>query len=151
MRRSRSPSNEVVRIWPAGGCTVTCAAISSGRNFPDRLSQNSQIPLASAEPRERATVKRNRVEYSCRLATICRALHTSSTPSALVVQWGGLRPKGPGEPRRGPRGLKAVTDIQGITLREPRCHYPSSPYTDLTTGTHSPILIGKNSVLTRIP
>jgi len=39
----------------------------------------------------------------------------------------GLRPKGPRGPRRSLRGLKAVTDIQGITLRKPPCHYPSEP------------------------
>src|SRR5260370_630216 len=36
-----------VRIWPSSGYILICAATSSGRNFPDRSSQNSQIPLAS--------------------------------------------------------------------------------------------------------
>jgi len=56
----------------------------------------------------------------------------------------GFRPK----PRRAqrPPGPQAVTDIQGITLRKPPCHYAGSPYVSLTARTYSPILIQKNSV-----
>jgi hypothetical protein len=41
------------------------------------------------------------------------------------------------------QGLKAITDIQGITLRKPPYHYASSPYAGLTARAHSPILMQK--------
>jgi hypothetical protein len=38
---------------------------------------------------------------------------------------------------------KAITDIQGITLRKPPYHYASSPYAGLTARAHSLILMQK--------
>src|SRR6476620_9088566 len=43
----------------------------------------------------------------------------------------------------GAYSCKAITDIQGITLRKPPYHYASSPYAGLTARAHSLILMQK--------
>jgi hypothetical protein len=57
MRRSRTPSNAVVRIWPSGGCAFACAAISLHRKYTQsspRAVEGEHDACGRARPGHRA-------------------------------------------------------------------------------------------------
>src|SRR6266436_2351951 len=108
MRRFRTPSNGV-RIWPSSGYTLICAATSSGRNFPDRSSQNSQIPLAShsADRTSHSRKKSRRIfiprRYHFVEPSTLQACHALVGAVGLLAAQGRRRAQtgGPPEPQGG--------------------------------------------------